>query len=144
MSQETPKPHVEKVSVDAGLGSDLSTRAAATDDQLPTRDAAPSIEIPATVSTANDASSGSDEHGDEKEGGLQAWLSITGSFLVYFASFGVANSFGYFQTFYQLDYLSGYSPSVVSFIGTLQIALMYLTAPIAGSLFDLYGVKVSH
>lgn len=76
------------------------------------------------------------------EGGAQAWLAIAGSFLVYFASFGVVNSFGFFQTFYQQDYLKNYSPSVISFIGTLQITLMYLSGSVAGALFDVYGSKV--
>lgn len=81
---------------------------------------------------------------DYPEGGAQAWLAITGSFLVYFASFGVVNSFGFFQTFYQQDYLKNYSPSVISFIGTLQITLMYLSGSVAGALFDVYGSKVCH
>lgn len=78
------------------------------------------------------------------EGGAQAWLAIAGSFLVYFASFGVVNSFGFFQTLYQQDYLKSYSPSVISFIGTLQITLMYLSGSVAGALFDVYGPKVRH
>ena len=40
---------------------------------------------------------GVDEEPEFPEGGLQAWLAVTGSFLVYFASFGVINSFGTFQ-----------------------------------------------
>ncbi|KAF9878019.1 hypothetical protein CkaCkLH20_04595 [Colletotrichum karsti] len=75
------------------------------------------------------------------EGGKKAWLSVLGSFLVYFASFGVVNSFGFFQTFYQHEYLSNYSPSTISFIGTLQITLLYLSGSVAGALFDLYGPK---
>lgn len=81
---------------------------------------------------------------DYPEGGAQAWLAIAGSFLVYFASFGVVNSFGFFQTFYQQDYLKNYSPSAISFIGTLQITLMYLSGSVAGALFDVYGSKVCH
>ncbi|KAF6828192.1 hypothetical protein CPLU01_08671 [Colletotrichum plurivorum] len=78
---------------------------------------------------------------DYPEGGRQAWLSVLGSFLVYFASFGVVNSFGFFQTFYQHEYLSDYAPSTISFIGTLQISLLNLSGSVAGALFDLYGPK---
>ena len=53
------------------------------------------------------------------EGGLQAQLTIGASFLVYCTSFSVVNSLGFFQTFYQLDYRKNYSPSTISFIGTL-------------------------
>lgn len=31
------------------------------------------------------------------EGGRQAWLVLTGSFLIYFVTFGVINSYGTFQ-----------------------------------------------
>lgn len=79
----------------------------------------------------------------DDEGGLQAWLSVAGSFLVYFASFGVVNSFGFFQTYYRLNYLSGYPDSEIAFIGTLQITLLYLSGSVAGTLFDTYGLKVS-
>ncbi|KAI3540353.1 hypothetical protein CSPX01_08265 [Colletotrichum filicis] len=81
------------------------------------------------------------EHEVYPEGGTQAWLAVAGSFLVYFASFGVVNSFGFFQTFYQQEYLKNYSPTAISFIGTLQITLMYLSGAVAGALFDLYGPK---
>lgn len=76
------------------------------------------------------------------EGGLQAWLTITGSFLVYFASFGYMNSFGFFQDYYQQHYLSEYAPSLIALIGTLQLGLMYLVGPVAGVLFDAYGFQV--
>lgn len=39
----------------------------------------------------------SSEEVEYPEGGLQGWLAVAGSFLVYFASFGFINSFGTFQ-----------------------------------------------
>lgn len=77
-----------------------------------------------------------------REGGLRAWLTVVGSALVYFASFGFMNSFGYFQGFYETQYLRTYSSTTIAFIGTLQISLMYFIGPIAGALFDSYGLKV--
>jgi len=79
----------------------------------------------------------------EQEGGFQAWLTVAGSFLVYFASFGVINSFGFFQSYYQQITLSTYPPSAIALIGTLQITLMSLSGSVAGVLFDTYGLKVS-
>lgn len=84
------------------------------------------------------------EEKEPEEGGLRAWLTVVGSALVYFASFGFMNSFGYFQDFYQDDYLADYSSSTIAFIGTLQISLMYVVGPVAGALFDAYGLKVNH
>lgn len=79
----------------------------------------------------------------DAEGGLEGWLNVFGSVLVYFATFGIINSFGFFQSYYEKEFLSSYQPAVIAFIGTLQISLLYLMSPIAGSLFDAYGLKVS-
>lgn len=79
----------------------------------------------------------------QEEGDLSAILTVIGSALVYFASFGFMNSFGYFQDFYQTDYLAEYSSSTIAFIGTLQISLMYFVGPVAGAAFDWYGLKVA-
>ncbi|KAK0653681.1 Aspyridones efflux protein apdF [Lasiodiplodia hormozganensis] len=75
------------------------------------------------------------------EDNVRAWLTVLGSSLVYFASFGVTNSFGFFQDYYQTHYLPEYPPSTIAFIGTLQISLMYVVAPIAGALSDIFGLK---
>lgn len=73
---------------------------------------------------------------------MRAWLTVIGSSLVYFASFGIINSFGFFQKYYQTSYLPSVPASTISFIGTIQITLMNLLAAPAGSLFDCYGLKV--
>lgn len=80
---------------------------------------------------------------DERiEGGIHAWLTVAGSALVYFASFGFINSFGFFQDYYHLSFLKHYAPSTVAFIGTIQITLLYLIGLVAGALFDALGLKV--
>lgn len=82
---------------------------------------------------------------DEKtlqDGGKQAWLTIAGSFLVYYSSFGLLNSFGFFQDYYQQNYLAQVSPATISFIGTLQLMLMNLLSSIAGGVSDAHGIKV--
>ncbi|CAM1503317.1 Fc.00g080930.m01.CDS01 [Cosmosporella sp. VM-42] len=80
-----------------------------------------------------------DEYHDEPTTG--AWLTVAGSFLVYFVSFGFINSFGYFQEYYSQEYLADFSPSVIAIIGTLQLGLLYITGPAVGVLFDAYGLK---
>jgi hypothetical protein len=77
----------------------------------------------------------------QDEGSLDAWLAIAGSFLVYFSSFGIMNSFGYFQDLYVSGFLRDYAASEIALIGTMQLALMYLTGPVVGSLYDAYGTK---
>jgi MCP family monocarboxylic acid transporter-like MFS transporter 10 len=78
----------------------------------------------------------------ERDGCCAAWLTVLGSILVYYASFGVMNSFGFFQDYYSKDFLKDTNASTIAFIGTLQMALMNLLAAISGALCDRYGVKV--
>lgn len=77
------------------------------------------------------------------EGGSEAWLTVLGSFLVYYASFGLINSFGYFSNYYERNFLHETPVSTIAFIGTLQILLMYLVGTVSGALCDSYGVKVT-
>lgn len=79
----------------------------------------------------------------DQEGGHAAWLTVLGSVLVYYASFGVLNSFGFFQNYYTNDFLSEAPTSTIAFIGTLQMALMNALAAVSGALCDRYGVTVS-
>lgn len=77
-----------------------------------------------------------------QDGGKQAWMTVVGSFLVYYSSFGILNSFGFFQDYYQDDYLHTISPSTIAFIGTLQLALMNFLSTVAGGICDAHGIKV--
>ncbi|KAF2009488.1 MFS general substrate transporter [Aaosphaeria arxii CBS 175.79] len=72
---------------------------------------------------------------------LKPLLTVLGSCLVYFSAFGIINSFGFFQEYYQSTGLTDTPASTISFIGTLQITLMNVLAAPAGSLFDCYGLK---
>lgn len=76
------------------------------------------------------------------EGGPRAWLTVIGSSLVYFATFGIINSFGFFQSYYATNSLHGVPASTISFVGTLQITLMNVLAAPAGALFDCHGLNV--
>lgn len=72
----------------------------------------------------------------------QAWLTVLGSILVYFVSFGFMTSFGYYQTYYTRNDLSEWSPGLIALIGSMQLGLMNIVGPVAGALFDVYGSKV--
>ncbi|KAF1937343.1 MFS general substrate transporter [Clathrospora elynae] len=77
----------------------------------------------------------------ECEGSYAAWLTVAGSTLVYYASFGVMSSFGFFQDYYNTEFLKDTPTSAIAFIGTLQMALMNMLAAVSGALCDRYGVK---
>ncbi|TAQ87456.1 hypothetical protein B7494_g4213 [Chlorociboria aeruginascens] len=69
-------------------------------------------------------------------GGLMAWLQVVGSFFLFFNSWGIVNTFGVYQTFYQGNLLSSESPSNISWIGAIQAYLLLLVSVIVGPLFD--------
>ncbi|KAF9873929.1 major facilitator superfamily transporter [Colletotrichum karsti] len=70
-------------------------------------------------------------------GGLQAWLHILGSFLLYFNTWGLISSFGAFQAYYQSELLSSNSSFQISTIGSLQNFLMVFLGFIIGPIYDL-------
>jgi hypothetical protein len=83
-----------------------------------------------------------EEEDEQREGGLGAWLTVAGSSLIYFATLGTTNSFGFFQNYYEHTFLQGVPASTISLVGTLQITLTNILAAPAGALFDCYGLRV--
>ena len=70
------------------------------------------------------------------DGGIQGWLRVVGCFFVFFITWGYASSYGVYQAYYQIDLLSSFSPGTISWIGTVQVALLGLTGIVSGPLFD--------
>ncbi|PSN60744.1 MFS general substrate transporter [Corynespora cassiicola Philippines] len=70
-----------------------------------------------------------------------AWLTVAGSFMVYYSTCGIINSFGFFQSHYERKFDHNFSPTKVAFIGTFQLFLMNLLGSISGTLCDAFGVK---
>nr|POE80086.1 aspyridones efflux protein apdf [Quercus suber] len=70
------------------------------------------------------------------DGGIAAWAKVIGCFLIYLNTWGIATSFGVYQTQYQLDTLRTYSASTISWIGTTQVFLLLFVAIVAGPLHD--------
>ncbi len=70
------------------------------------------------------------------DGGLEAWLQVVGAWAILVATWGLVNSFGVFQTYYETELLSSSSSSDISWIGSLQAALLLLVGPISGPLYD--------
>ncbi|KDQ53742.1 hypothetical protein JAAARDRAFT_136735 [Jaapia argillacea MUCL 33604] len=84
-----------------------------------------------------------DDHIDEcPDGGKRAWLVILGSYLALFATFGVVNAYGVFQSYYQTDLLTSASASTISLIGSIQLFLLYGLGPVIGRVFDAYGCNI--
>ncbi|OTA94970.1 hypothetical protein M434DRAFT_394186 [Hypoxylon sp. CO27-5] len=70
------------------------------------------------------------------DGGLDAWLQVLGAFVIMIATWGLINSFGVYQTFYETNLLKSNTSSQISWIGSLQGALLMIGGIASGPLFD--------
>lgn len=70
------------------------------------------------------------------DGGIVAWLQVLGSWVIAVDTWGVVNSYGVFQTYYGRELLAGRSASDLSWVGSLQAALLMIIGPIAGPAYD--------
>ncbi|RDW91297.1 MFS monocarboxylate transporter-like protein [Coleophoma crateriformis] len=67
-------------------------------------------------------------------GGLTAWLQVLGSFILFFNTWGIVNTFGTFQTYYSLNLPQ--SNSDIAWIGSIAAFLLLLVGIGAGPLYD--------
>ncbi|SPO06130.1 related to MFS monocarboxylate transporter [Cephalotrichum gorgonifer] len=70
------------------------------------------------------------------DGGLTAWLQVLGSWVIAVVTWGVVNSYGVFQTYYVRELLPHRSASDLSWVGSLQAALLMIIGVIAGPAYD--------
>ncbi|KAK8162949.1 major facilitator superfamily domain-containing protein [Phyllosticta citrichinensis] len=68
------------------------------------------------------------------DGGVQAWTQVLMGHLVLINGWGYLSSFGLFQSYYTTSL--GASPSAISWIGSLQIFLVYLVGTFSGRALD--------
>lgn len=78
---------------------------------------------------------------DYPEGGLQAWLVLTGAFLALFPSFGFMVSIGTLQDYWQTHQLSAYSSRDIGWIPSVFTYLALALGIWIGPLFDRYGPR---
>lgn len=75
------------------------------------------------------------------EGGLRGWLCCVGGSLGLFATLGFLNAIGVFQTTYQETLLKDYTSSDISWIFTVQLALIWAPGSLFGRIVDTYGPR---
>ncbi|TQV91608.1 monocarboxylate transporter [Cordyceps javanica] len=66
----------------------------------------------------------------------RAWMQVLGAFCLNLNTWGMMNSYGAFQTYYQLELLRNHSSSDIAWIGSTQAFLMFVVSLAAGALFD--------
>ncbi|KAJ5370752.1 Major facilitator superfamily domain general substrate transporter [Penicillium cataractarum] len=69
-------------------------------------------------------------------GGLTAWLQVAGAFFLFFNCWGVVNTFGVYQSYYEDTLLPDYSASSISWIGTVQGFLLLMAGAVVGPIYD--------
>ncbi|KXL46368.1 MAG: hypothetical protein FE78DRAFT_89504 [Acidomyces sp. 'richmondensis'] len=74
--------------------------------------------------------------GPPPNGGTQAWLQVLGSWMLFFNTWGILNTFGVFQTYYESGQLFTASSSNISWIGSIQALMVLLVGAIVGPIFD--------
>ncbi|EJD05025.1 MFS general substrate transporter [Fomitiporia mediterranea MF3/22] len=75
------------------------------------------------------------------DGGWKAWGNIAGCTLISLTAFGQVNSFGVFQGHYATDQLSDRTASDISWIGSVQVTLLYISGLFLGRVLDVYGAR---
>ncbi|KAI1400226.1 MFS general substrate transporter [Hypoxylon fuscum] len=89
-----------------------------------------------TIPTPTPEPAGPPKSLEVPDGGLQAWIQVMGAFVVMIGTWGLINTFGVFQTYYETNLLSSSTSSDISWIGSVQGALLMLGGMVSGPLFD--------
>ncbi|KAF2500643.1 MFS general substrate transporter [Lophium mytilinum] len=69
-------------------------------------------------------------------GGFQAWLQVAGAFFLFFNSWGILNTFGSYQAYYETELLKSSTPSAISWIGSIQSFLLLIVGAVSGPFYD--------
>ncbi|KAJ6157276.1 hypothetical protein N7497_006161 [Penicillium chrysogenum] len=97
--------------------------------QVSTNDSA----VVRTLSVVRTRESGKDI-GPPPDGGFHAWMQVALGHLIIFNTWGYINSFGVFQTYYTSTL--GRPPSDISWIGSIQIFLLFFIGTFSGRATD--------
>ncbi|PLN81404.1 major facilitator superfamily domain-containing protein [Aspergillus taichungensis] len=69
-------------------------------------------------------------------GGLLAWLNVIGSFMLYFNIWGILNTFGAYQTYYESGALFTASSSDISWVGSIAAFMLLFVGLFVGPVYD--------
>lgn len=69
-------------------------------------------------------------------GGIVAWTQVAGGFMLFFNTWGLLNTFGVYQTYYESGRLFHANSSDISWIGAVQSFMLLLTGLLSGPIFD--------
>ena len=123
---------IEKHAAESPLASSSTTatpeRAPSDSPAMPNKPSEPKAEIP--------SSPPSNKPSPPPNGGLVAWLQVLGSFMLFFNTWGLINTFGVFQTFYESGALFSESSSNIAWIGGIQAYMLLTVGFFSGPIYD--------
>lgn len=76
------------------------------------------------------------------DGGYQAYLVLFGLFCGLFTSFGVSSSAGAIESYIKTHQLAGVDQTLISWVFSLHMALLYFGGVVFGPVFDRFGAKL--
>jgi peptide chain release factor 1 len=95
-------------------------------------------DLASTINETDEAERATDQEetspSEPPDGGLRAWLQVVAGHLVVFNAWGYTISFGIFQPYYETE--MNLPPSTVSWVGSIQICLIFLVGTFSGRAFD--------
>ncbi|KAF5025556.1 hypothetical protein F66182_2364 [Fusarium sp. NRRL 66182] len=105
-----------------------------TDDGLPALHDEKTNDDAASTPSRDAEACSADNTSEPPDGGLQAWLQVLAGHLVAVNSWGYLISFGIFQPYYEEQF--SLPPSTVSWIGSLEVCLIFFIGTFSGRAFD--------
>ncbi|PFH53669.1 hypothetical protein AMATHDRAFT_906 [Amanita thiersii Skay4041] len=69
-------------------------------------------------------------------GKRRAWMTVFGSFLILNCATGVIHAFGVFEEYYVTTWLTNYTASEISWIGSVQVLLELVIGALGGYIYD--------
>ncbi|KAK5136270.1 hypothetical protein LTR08_003877 [Meristemomyces frigidus] len=97
---------------------------------------APPVEAAAAADSNPPAPPAGPHGGSVPNGGTQAWLQVLGSWMLFFNTWGILNTFGVYQTYYESGDLFQTSSSDISWIGSIQSLMVLLIGALIGPFYD--------
>ncbi|KAF8809445.1 MFS general substrate transporter [Phlegmacium glaucopus] len=70
------------------------------------------------------------------DSGKAAWLTVAGTWMIQFCTYGYSSAFGVYQDYYTREFLGQETPSNISWIGSFQLFMQYAPGILVGRAFD--------
>ncbi|KAF2179128.1 MFS general substrate transporter [Zopfia rhizophila CBS 207.26] len=105
------------------MGNPPESKNSVSENVVPTKELPPVLQNAAPLSPPPD-------------GGVSAWVQCAAGFCIFFNTWGLLNTFGIFQAYYERNLLHDSSPSQISWIGTVQSSFIMLGSVYSGPLYD--------